>query len=163
MSKKWKVTLQSNQRKKLLRIVRAGKHKSREILYAHILLKAAKGWTDATIADAFVTSTRTVQRTRQRFVEGGLQAALTEEPRPGQPPKLTSEQEILLIALACSAPPAGFQRWTVRLLTSEAIARKIVPAIVPETARQILKKTNSSPGKSKVGVTPTSPPTSSPA
>ena len=161
MSKKWKVKLRSDQRKKLLRIVRAGKHKAREILYAHILLKAAKGWTDANIADAFATSSKTVQRTRHRFVEAGLYAALTEEPRPGQPTKLTPEQEILLIALACSTPPVGFQRWTVRLLTSEAIARKIVPKIVPETARQILKKTNSSPGKLKVGVTPTSHPTSS--
>lgn len=72
MSKKWKVKLRSDQRKKLLRIVRAGKHKSREILYSHILLKAAQGWTDAHIANAFVTSTKTVQRTRQRFVESGL-------------------------------------------------------------------------------------------
>ncbi|MBI5034347.1 MAG: helix-turn-helix domain-containing protein [Chloroflexi bacterium] len=160
MPKKWKVKLRSDQRKKLLRIVRAGQHKSREILYAHILLKAAKGWADANIADAFATSTKTVQRTRQCFVEAGLHAALTEEPRPGQPRKLTAEQEILLIALACSTPPQGYQRWTVRLLTSEAIARKIVPEIVPETARQILKKTNSSPGKWKVGATPTSPPTS---
>lgn len=161
MSKKRKVKLRSDQRKKLLQIVRAGKHKSREILYAHILLKAAKAWTDANIADAFATSSKTVQRTRHRFVEAGLHAALTEESRPGQPTKLTPEQEILLIALACSTPPAGFQRWTVRSLTSEAIARKIVPKIVPETARRILKKTNSSPGKLKVGVTPTSQPTSS--
>jgi transposase len=161
MPKKWKIKLHSDQRKKLLRIVRAGKHKAREILYAHILLKAAKGWNDASIADAFATSTKTVQRTRRRFVEGGLRAALTEQERPGQPTKLTPEQEILLIALVCSAPPSGFQRWTVRLLTSEAIVRKIVPEIVPETARQILKKTNSSPGKLKVGATPISPPTSS--
>ena len=161
MSKKWKVKLRSDQRKQLLRIVRVGKHKAREILYAHILLKAAKGWNDKNIANVFATSTKTVQRTRQRFVEGGLKAALTEQARPGQPSKLTHEQEILLIALACSAPPAGFHRWTVRLLTSEAIARQIVPEIVPETARQILKKTNSSPGKSKVGVTPRSHPTSS--
>ena len=156
MPKKWKVKLRFDQRKKLLRIVQAGKHKSREIRYAHILLKAATGWSDANIADAFATSTKTVQRTRQRFVEAGLHAALTEAHRPGQPSKLTPEQEILLIALACSTPPPGFHRWTVRLLTSEAIARKIVPKIVPETARQILKKTNSSPGKLKVGVTPTS-------
>ena len=161
MSKKRKVKLRTDQRKKLLRIVRAGKHKAREILYAHILLKAAKGWNDANIAEAFATSTKTVQRTRQRFVEAGLHAALTEEQRPGQPTKLTPEQEILLIALACSTPPAGFHRWTVRLLTSEAITRQIVPKIVPETARQILKKTNSSPGKSKIGATPTLHPLSS--
>lgn len=154
MPKKWTVKLRSDQRQKLLRIVRTGKHKAREILYAHVLLKAAKGWDDQRIADAYVTSTKTVQRTRQRFGECGLQAALTEHERPGQPTKLTTEQEILLIALACSAPPSGFRRWTVRLLTREAIAREIVPEIVPETARQILKKTNSSPGKSKVGVTP---------
>jgi transposase len=154
MPKKWTVVLRADQRKRLSRIVRVGKHKAREILYAHILLKAAQGWSDQRVADTFVTSTKTVQRTRARFVEQGLHAALTERERPGQPTKLTTEQEILLIALACSAPPAGFRRWTVRLLTSEAIARKIVPAIVPETARQILKKTNSSPGKSKGGVTP---------
>ena len=161
MPKKWKIKLRSDQRKKLLRIVRVGTHKSREILYAHILLKAAKGWSDANIADTFATSTKTVQRIRQRFVKAGLHAALTEQDRPGQPTKLTREQEILLVALVCSPPPTGFQRWTVRLLTSEAIARTIVPIIVPETARQILKKKNSSPGKSKIGVAPTSRPTSS--
>jgi transposase len=154
MPKKWRVKLRRDQRQKLVRIVRIGKHKAREILYAHILLKATEGWADQRIAEAFVTSTKTVQRTRQRFVESGLQAALTEHERPGQPTKLTAEQEILLMALACSAPPAGFRRWSVRLLTSEAITRKIVPEIVPETARQILKKTNSNPGKSKVGVMP---------
>lgn len=126
---------------------------TRDALCTH-LLKAAKGWSDQRIADTFVTSTKTVQRTRQRFAERGLQAALTEQARPGQPTKLTTEQETWLIALACSAPPEGFKRWTVRLLTSEAIAREIVPEIVPETARQILKKTNSNPGKSKAGVMP---------
>ena len=140
MSKKWKVKLRPDQRKKLRRIVRTGKHKAREILYAHILLKADRGWADESIADAFDTSAKTVQRTRQRFVQCGLHAALTEQERPGQPTKLTPEQEILLVALVCSPPPSGFQRWTVRLLTSEAIARKIVPDIVPETARQLLKK-----------------------
>src|SRR5438552_3264198 len=98
MPKKWTVKLRSDQRQKLLRIVRTGKHKAREILYAHVLLKAAKGWDDQRIADAYVTSTKTVQRTRQRFVERGLPAALTEHERPGQPTKLTAEQEILLIA-----------------------------------------------------------------
>ncbi len=154
MPRKWTVTLRSDQRQKLLRVVRTGKYKAREILYAHILLKTAQGWDDQHIADAFATSTKTVQRTRQRFVEHGLHAALTEQARSGQPPKLTAEQEVLLIALACSAPPAGFRRWSVRLLTTEAIAREIVPEIAPETARQILKKTNSNPGKSKVGAMP---------
>ena len=154
MPKKWTVKLRSDQRQKLQRIVRTGKRKAREILYAHILLKAAEGWNDQDIADAYLTSTKTVQRTRRRFIERGLQAALTEQARPGQPAKLTVEQELLLIALACSAPPAGFRRWSVRLLTSEAIAREIVPEIAPETARQILKKTNSSRGKPKVGVMP---------
>lgn len=154
MPKKWTVKLRSDQRQKLLRIIRIGKHKAREILYAHILLKAAKGWDDQRIANAFVTSTKTVQRTRQRFAESGLHAAFTEHERPGQPTKLTAEQEILLIALAGSAPLAGFRRWSVRLLTSEAIARSIIPDIAPETARQILKKTHSNPGKSKVGAMP---------
>jgi hypothetical protein len=163
MPKKWKVKLRSDQRKKLLRIVRTGKRNAREILSAHILLKAAQDWTDEGIAEAFDTSTKTVQRTRQQFALFGLQTALTERERPGQPPKLTTEQEILLVALACSPPPTGFRRWTVRLLTSEAIARDIVPEIVPETARQVLKKTNSNRGRSKAGAELRSPRRSWPA
>jgi transposase len=152
MPKKNKITLRSYQRKKLLKIVKTGHHKAREILYAHILLKSAQGWTDEQIAQAFDISTDTVQRTRARFVQSGLKASLQESPRPGAPRQLTTEQETRLIALACSKPPEGHARWTVRLLAEEAVKRRIVSGMAPETLRQILKKTLSSLGNSKVGV-----------
>jgi putative transposase len=159
MPKKNKVVLRSDQRKKLLKIIRTGHRKAREILYAHILLKGAQGWTDEQIARAFDISPDTVQRTRMRFVQSGLKAALQESPRPGAPRQLTTEQETQLIALACSKPPDGHARWTVRLLAEEAVKRRIVSGMAPETLRQILKKTPSSPGNSKAGAEEISPQT----
>jgi transposase len=146
MSKKPTIRLWSAQRRKLRRIIRTGKHSAREILHAHILLKTADGWTDQQIVEAFYTSHDTIQRTRTRFIAEGLDAALHEQSRPGAPLKLTTEQETLLIALACSKPPVGHRRWTVRLLAERAVKLKIVESIAPETIRQILKKTRSSRG-----------------
>lgn len=158
MSNKPKIRLRSAQRRKLLTIVRTGRRAARQILYAHILLKSAAGWMDEQIADALYTSHDTVQRTRSRFIQGGLASALEEKPRPGAPLKLTTNQETVLIALACSKAPAGHRRWTVRLLAERAVKLKIVTPIAPETVRQILKKTKSSRGNSKAGATPRSLP-----
>jgi len=152
MPKKSKITLRSDQRKKLLKVIKTGHRKAREILYAHILLKSAQGWTDEQIAQAFDISADTVQRTRIRYVQSGLKAALQESPRPGAPRQLTTEQEVQLIALACSKPPAGHARGTVRLLAKEAVKRRLVVGLAPETLRQVLKKTRSSLGNSKAGV-----------
>lgn len=146
MSKKSTIRLWSAQHRKLHQMIRTGKHSAREILHAHILLKTAAGWTDQQIAKTFYTSHDTIQRTRIRFLAGGLNAALHEQARSGAPLKLTTEQETLLIALACSRPPAGHRRWTVRLLTERAVSLEIVAAIAPETIRRILKKTKSSRG-----------------
>ena len=146
MSKKAKIRLWSAQRLKLLRILQKGKRSAREILRAHILLKTAIGWTDQQIVDAFYTSHDTIQRTRARFVAAGLEAALHEQPRPGAPLKLTTQQETLLVALACSKPPAGHRRWTVRLLAERAVKLEIVEELAPETVRQILIKIKSSRG-----------------
>lgn len=156
MSKKQTIRLSAVQRRKLLRIIKTGTHKAREILYAHILLKCAAGWTDEQIAEAFDVGVNTVARTRVRCLKLGLTKALQELSRPGSPPKLTTNQETLLIALACSKPPAGRRRWTVRLLAEHAVKLKIVSHIAPESIRQILKKTKSSRGNSKVGVRPKS-------
>lgn len=158
MLKKPTIRLCAPQRRKLLTIVRTGKRSARQILYAHILLKNAAGWTDEQIADALYTSHDTIQRTRTRFIQSGLTSALEEKPRSGAPLKLTTKQETLLIALACSKPPAGRRRWTVRLLAARAVKLKIVLSIAPETVRQILKKTKSSRGNLKVGAAPKSPP-----
>lgn len=163
MPKKKKVHLRSDQRDKLRRIIKTGHRKAREILYAHVLLKSAQGWTDAQIAEAFEVSLDTARRTRLRFVQSGLKAALQERPRSGAPSKLTTEQETALIALACRRPPEGHQRWTVRLLVEEAVKFELVPGIAAETLRQLLKKTRSNPGNSRVGVGAKSPPNSWPA
>jgi len=146
MPKKPKIQLWPAQRRKLRQLTRTGKHSAREILHAHILLKTAEGWTDHQIVDAFYTSHDTIQRTRTRFIAEGLDAALQEHARPGAPPKLTTQQETVLIALACSQPPAGHRRWTVRLLAERAAKLQIVEPTTPETIRQILKKTKSSRG-----------------
>jgi transposase len=146
MSKQGKIRLWPAQRRKLRRVIRTGKHSAREILHAHILLKTAEGWTDQQIAKTFYVSHDTIERTRTRFIAEGLEGALQEQARPGAPSKLSTDQETLLTALACSKPPAGHRRWTVRLLAERAVKLEIVSAIAPETVRQILKKTRSSPG-----------------
>lgn len=156
MAPKSTVRLKVSERRMLLRVVRTGKHPARKILRANILLKSADGWTDEQIADAFSTSVDTVRRTRVRGCRDGVTQALSEHVRPGQPRRLTQKEEELLIALACSEPPKGRQRWTVRLLTDEAIERRFIRVVAPETVRQVLQKTRSSRGKWPVGAMPKS-------
>jgi transposase len=163
MAPKTTVQLKASERRMLLRIVRTGQHHAREILRANIVLKSADGWTDEQIADAFSTSVDTVRRTRVRWCRDGAKEVLSERARPGQPPRLTAAEEQLLIALACSQPPKGRQRWTVRLLTEEAIGRGFIREVVPETVRQVLQKTRSNRGKWRVGATPRSTTPTSPA
>lgn len=157
MSEKQQIHLSSYQRRKLLRLVQTGTHKARTVVAAHVLLQSARGWSDAQIAAAFNTSLKTVQRIRQRYLRGGLARALHEQPRSGRPHKLTVADETALIALACSKPPAGRCRWTVRLLAAEAQRQELLPAVAPETIRQVLKKTRPNLGNWSVGVTVISP------
>ena len=84
---------------------------------------------------------RTVERTRQRFVEGGLDRALTEQPRPGVPPKLDGKQAAMLVALACSDAPGGRESWTMQLLADKLVELNVVDTISDETVRRTLKKT----------------------
>src|SRR3990172_1660250 len=93
------IRLRSDQRRRLRQFVRAGRHKAREVHHAYILLRSADDWSEAEIAQALDLSPRTVRRTRARFGEGGLAAALAEQPRSGQPLKLTTIQEACLAAL----------------------------------------------------------------
>jgi transposase len=87
-------------------------------------------------------------RTRAAYREGGLEYALHDEPRSGQPRKYQTDQEAEVVALACSAPPGGYKRWTVRLLTAAAQRRPGLAGVNRETIRQMLKKTTVSPGAS---------------
>ena len=151
--KRYKVTLEAEERQHLHDLIAAGKAAARKLAHARILLKAdaAEGgpaWPDHRIADALEVSTATVERVRQRFVERGLDAALDRKPRerPARQIKLDGRAEAQLIALACSAPPEGRASWTMQLLADKLVELDVVGSISDETVRLALKKTRSSPG-----------------
>jgi transposase len=142
MNKKYIVDLTDAERTALHDLIKKGTVAARKLTRAHILLQANEGATDAAIALALHIGERTVERTRQKFVEGNLEAALTERPRPGGKRTLDTKQEARLIATACSSPPEGQKRWTMQLLADELVALDVVEAISDETVRRTLKKTS---------------------
>ncbi len=144
--KRYIVDLTSQERTQLLELVKKGQARARQINRAHILLLAAEDKTDAQIAQALQVGRATVERIRKKFVEGGLDWALNEHPRPGAERKLHGKQEALLIALAGSEPPRGRQCWTMQLLADRLVALGVVDALSDETVRRTLKKTSSSLG-----------------
>jgi transposase len=134
------VDLTKEEKAELLELVGKGEARARKMNRAHILLLANEGRTDKDIAQALHTSPSTVERTRRRFVEGGLERALNESPRPGGKRKLTGKQEAYLVALACSDPPEGKKRWSMQLLADRLVELEIVEEISDETVRRTLKK-----------------------
>jgi len=148
---KYRVDLTPEERDRLLQFIRRGKPSARKVMRAQILLKADEGLLDKEIAEHLHTGFATVGRVRKRFVEEGLDKALCEKTRPGQRRKLDGKQEARLIAEACSPAPEGHAHWALRLLAGRAVELELVDSISHETVRQILKKTSSSPGKSKNG------------
>jgi len=152
MHQKYVVLLTEPERAHLEQLIAAGTAPARKLAHARVLLKADKGpggpgWVDARIADAVEISQPTISRIRQQFVEAGLEAALNRRaPRRVYARKLDGEQEARLIALACSAPPAGHARWTLRLLADKLVELEVVETVSHETVHRVLKKTNSSPG-----------------
>jgi transposase len=148
--KKYVVDLSAEERATLEHMLRSGKTGARKLTRARILLKAADGLSDDTIATALDVGTATEARTRQRFVAANL-GALEEAPRPGARRKLTGKQEAHLIAVACTPAPEGQAHWTLRLLADKVVELGFAPAIARETVRQVLKKTSSSPGKNSTG------------
>ena len=152
MAKKYHVRLAAAERAFLTDFIAAGTAAARAQAHARVLLKADEGgdgpaWSDEQIAAALDVSVRTIERVRETWVIEGLEAALYPRPaRAHRPRKLDGAQEAHLIALACSAPPEGQKRWTMRLLANRLVELAVVDHIAPETVRQTLKKTNSSPG-----------------
>jgi transposase len=146
MAKRYLVILTAEERAHLLALTKKGKVSARKLTRAHILLQADAGVSDKAIAAALHIGIATVERIRKRFVEEGLDAALSERPRPGGQRKLDGKQEAFLIALACSTPPEGRQCWTMQLLADTLVAVQVVEAISDETIRRTLKKTRSNRG-----------------
>jgi len=156
MNKKYIVSLTEAEREHLEKLARKGKAHARKLLYARILLKAdADGpdqWTDERIAKALEVSTATVARERRRFCEDGLEVALMPK-KPGRPRRrvLDGRAEAHLIALSCSDPPEGMERWSMRLLADRMVELGHVGSVSYETVRRTLKKTRSSHTSSASG------------
>ncbi len=151
MNKKYIVRLTPEERTALETLMSTGKAPARTLTHARILLKAdcsgdGPAWPDHVISEALDVSLPTVQRVRQTLVLDGFDAALHRKRPPGWQHKLDGQQEAHLIALACSPPPEGRERWSVRLLTKRFVELEHVESVGRETVRQILKKTNSTPG-----------------
>lgn len=140
--KKYLINLSDEEQHELLEITRKGKIKARKMKRAMILLKADEGLSDPQIMAAISVSRPTVERIRKRFVEGGLERALNEDPRPGQKRKLDGRGEAQLIAVACSQAPDGHDHWTLRLLADKLVQLEVVENISYETVRRTLKKTS---------------------
>lgn len=140
MPKKYVVDLTDNERQTLMKLVKSGNDSARKMNRARILLLANDGKTDEAIVDALKVGVATVERTRRKFVEDGLTVALNDRPRPGRQPKLDGNQRAYLTALACSQPPDGQTRWTLKLLAGRLVELGIVDTISTEPVRQALKK-----------------------
>lgn len=139
--KKYLINLTVEERQTLADMTRKGSAKARQFKRAMILLKADEGLSDPQITEALNVSRPTVERIRKRFVEGGLEKALNEDPRPGQARKLDGRAEAILIAEACGPAPEGHEKWTLRLLADRLVELKAVESISYETVRRTLKKT----------------------
>lgn len=144
--KNHRVKLNEQERQYLQKIVESGKDKARKITRCRILLSAdeSKGKTDQEISDALNVCLATIFNIRRRYHHGGLEHAIEEAPRSGQPPKFTGKSMAKITAIACSKPPEGRSRWSLRLLADRVIELDIVETISHQSIRNILKKTNSS-------------------
>ncbi len=144
--KRYIVELSPEERTRLQRLTATGSPKAQARRRARIWLLCDQGpegpaWTDERTAEAVGVTEMTVSRARRALVEEGLEAALQRKPRPPRPRKLDGTAEAELVRLACSTPPPGRARWTLKLLAAELVALEVVDAIAPETVRRTLKKT----------------------
>ncbi len=145
------VSLSEKDRASLQTFIHVGKANARTFARAYALLKAAEGWSDAQICDAFDISRNTAVKVRRTYLEGGLEAVLHDKKQQRQRQALTGEQAAHLIAIACTPVLDGHDHWTLRLLAGKAVELGFVDSISPETIRQLLKKMNSNPGSTSSG------------
>lgn len=129
--KQFRVHLSEQERVRLQKIIRSGKDKARKITRSRILLLAdgPEGKTDEEISDALNVCLTTIFNIRRRYAQKGLERAISEAPRSGQPPKFKGRAAAKITAIACSTPPAGQAKWSLRLLADRAVELKIVESI----------------------------------
>lgn len=156
MGKHQCINLNEDQRDELEQMLRSGHLSVRTNTRVRILLLSDRSQgqkrTDREVAEAVMCSRETVHNVRKRFLAGGLERALYDQERPGAPPKVTGEAEAKLVMLACSDPPAGQARWTLRLLADKMVELGYIDSISHVTVGEKLKKTRCSRGKSNPGV-----------
>jgi hypothetical protein len=152
MRKQYVVRLSEEERASLRTLISRGDAPARVQGHARILLKANRGeagpeWTDGAISAALEIDPTTVARVRKQYVTEGLEVALYRKaPDRVYRRKLDGEQEARLVAVACSEPPSGHKRWTLRLLADRLVELEVVETVSYETVRQTFKQTASSPG-----------------
>ena len=145
MNVRYRVGLSQSERAELMQLMSGGKQAARKLKRAQILLAADAGVSDEDIATSVGVGGSTVYRTKRRFVEGNLERALSEEPRPGAERKLTGKEEALLVATTCSNPPAGRARWTLELLAGEMVKLTAHESLSRETVRRRLAENDLKP------------------
>ena len=150
MVQKYHVTLSKSNRQELEALIRSGESSARTQTRARILLLSDESQKEqkntAEIASALLCSLPTITHIRKKYVEGGLENALYDQPRPGALPKITGEIEAQLTLLACSAPPEGKVRWTLQMLADKLVELKLVDSISDVAVMHRLKKMNLSLG-----------------
>jgi transposase len=145
MNVRYRVELSQGERDQLTGLLSGGKHAARKLKRAQILLAADAGASDEEIATAVSVGGSTVYRTKRRFVEDNLDAALSEEPRPGAERKLSGKEEALLVATACASPPEGCARWTLELLADAMVKLTEHADLSRETVRRRLAENDLKP------------------
>ena len=145
MNVRYRVELNQTERDQLTTLLSGGKRAVRKLKRAQILLAADAGASDEAIARSVGVGGSTVYRTKRRFVLGNLEAALSEEPRPGAQRKLTGKEEAILVATACSKPPVGRARWTLELLAGELVKLTEHDSVSRETVRRRLAENDLKP------------------
>lgn len=145
---KYIVKLTTEERAELLFLIRVGKKAANKLMHARVLLSAdendtkLKQKTDEEISSELHVSSKTVGRIRQRYVEEGLESALSRRPHANpKSRKIDGEQEAHLVALCCSTPPEGRSRWTLKLLANKLVALEIIDSVSSTTIGRVLKKT----------------------
>jgi transposase len=135
-----RIRLSDEEVKYLRGFVKKGRRSARELTRARVLLLVDQGRTETEIKDVLGICRATVSNVKRRYREEGLNSALKDKPRPGQPRKYTGRHEAEIIAMACSSPPRGRKRWTIRLLAEEARKKPGFETINRESLRLVLKK-----------------------
>ena len=154
MNIRYRVELSQAERGELQAMLSGGTQAARKLKRAQILLAADAGVADEAIATGLAVSGSTVYRTKRRFVEGNLDGALTEEPRPGATRKLSGKEEALLVATACASPPEGRARWTLELLADELVRLTPHESLSRETVRRRLAENELKPWRQKMWCVP---------